>query len=158
MLSFPLPLPPPPPSTNQGRPPWLPDLPPPLRSSAAIHSRTTNAAFSSPTRAVFTLAGGAEAWPAPPLAPEVLEQPAPCRPPPPLCCCSLLPLPLRCHFSFLCAALLVPVSMFFHSCQHNPAALFPERPHSCCHQRWRLPLVCPLQSIHPAQPPPGVFI
>lgn len=48
MLPFPFPFPPPPPFTNHGRPPWLPDLPPPLCSSAAVNFRTTNAAFSSP--------------------------------------------------------------------------------------------------------------
>lgn len=150
MLPFPLPFPPPPPSSNHGRPPWLPDLPPPLRSSAAIDFRTTSAAFSSPFcpdwRCVYP-GRGCEAWPAPPLAA------AHCRPPPTLCCCSLLPSPLRRHLSFPCSSTHASTIL---------QRLHPTTPHRCCHRLKKMDAgafllfvhFCPSTPHSPTQPHP----
>lgn len=111
-----------------------------------------------------------------------LEQTAHSRPPPTLCCRSS-PLSVtqlhflssiitfhvtsrQIHFWFLCAPLLVPVSIFSplvhtHS-RCNQLLLSSQVLHHCCppaeeDERWRLPLappVGPLQSIHPTQLPP----
>lgn len=138
MLPLPLAFPPPPLSTNQGRPPWLPDLPPPLRSSAAIDFRTTSAAFSSPfcpdSRCVYP-GRGSEARPAaPPAAAEVLEHPA---------------------------DLLLQHLLLLFPCSSTHANTILQRLYPAAPRRRRPRLkemnVCPLQSVHPA-PAPGMWI
>lgn len=136
MLPFPFPFPPPPPFTNHGRPPWLPDLPPPLCSSAAVDFRTTNAAFSSPfcpdSRCVYP-GRGSEAWPAPPLAaPEVLEESADLLQPSAVAPACRYRFVATSHFCAQHFWFLFPCSST-QSCSASTQLLFPERPQCCRH-------------------------